>query len=182
MSATPVIASVIGGVSILQNVGRVQTNGVDAAATLRFGPHLSIYNALSYNSSKYRDNYVSGTTTIATAGKYVPNTAKWLNKTVVSINDGPFEIQAIGDYVGPRFATYTNDQGIGGRYLLNLQASYSLPQIDGFGVKDLKLSVNVTNVTDRKGIYELVVGAAARTWNSYAQPPRMGFITLSGAF
>ncbi|MDR6147331.1 iron complex outermembrane receptor protein [Sphingomonas sp. SORGH_AS870] len=182
ISATPVIASVIGGVSILQNVGRVQTNGVDAAATLRFGPHLSIYNALSYNSSKYRDNYVSGTSTVLTAGKYVPNTAKWLNKTVVSINDGPFEIQAIGDYVGPRFATYTNDQGIGGRYLVNLQASYSLPQIDGFGVKDLKLSVNVTNVTNRKGIYELVVGAASRTWNSYAQPPRMGFITLSGAF
>lgn len=182
ISATPVIASVIGGVSILQNVGRVQTNGVDAAATLRFGPHLSVYNALSYNSSKYRDNYVSGTSTIPTAGKYVPNTAKWLNKTVVSINDGPFEIQAIGDYVGPRFATYTNDQGIGGRYLLNLQASYSLPQIDGFGVKDLKLSVNVTNVTNRKGIYELVVGAASKTWNSYAQPPRMGFITLSGAF
>ncbi len=153
ISATPVIASVIGGVSILQNVGRVRTNGVDAAATLRFGPHLSVYNALSYNSSKYRDNYVSGTTTIATAGKYVPNTARWLNKTVVSINDGPFEIQAIGDYVGPRFATYTNDQGIGGRYLLNLQAGYSLPQIDGFGVKDLKLSVNVTNVTNRKGIY-----------------------------
>lgn len=182
ISATPVIASVIGGVSILQNVGRVQTNGVDAAATLRFGPHLSIYNALSYNSSKYRDNYVSGTSTVLTAGKYVPNTAKWLNKTVVSINDGPFEIQAIGDYVGPRFATYTNDQGIGGRYLVNLQASYTLPQIDGFGVKDLKLSVNVTNVTNRKGIYELVVGAASRTWNSYAQPPRMGFITLSGAF
>ncbi|MBN3560173.1 TonB-dependent receptor plug domain-containing protein [Sphingomonas yabuuchiae] len=182
ISATPVIASVIGGVSILQNVGRVRTNGVDAAATLRFGPHLSVYNALSYNSSEYRDNYVSGTTTIATAGKYVPNTARWLNKTVVSINDGPFEIQAIGDYVGPRFATYTNDQGIGGRYLLNLQAGYSLPQIDGFGVKDLKLSVNVTNVTNRKGIYELVVGAASKTWNSYAQPPRMGFITLSGAF
>ncbi|MDR6115206.1 MULTISPECIES: TonB-dependent receptor plug domain-containing protein [unclassified Sphingomonas] len=182
ISATPVIASVIGGVSILQNVGRVQTNGVDAAATLRFGPHLSIYNALSYNSSKYRDNYVSGTSTVLTAGKYVPNTAKWLNKTVVSINDGPFEIQAIGDYVGPRFATYTNDQSIGGRYLVNLQASYTLPQINGFGVKDLKLSVNVTNVTNRKGIYELVVGAASRTWNSYAQPPRMGFITLSGAF
>jgi hypothetical protein len=33
----------------------------------------------------------------------------------------------------------------------------------------------------RKGIYELVVGAASKTWNSYAQPPRMGFITLSGA-
>ena len=108
----------------------------------------------------------------------MPNTAKWLNKTVVTINDGPFEIQAIGDYVGPRFATYTNDQSIGGRYLLNLQAGYNLPAIAGLPVKDLKLSVNVTNVTNRKGIYELVVGAAAKTWNSYAQPPRMGFCLL----
>ncbi len=61
-------------------------------------------------------------------GQICANTARWLNMTVMSINDGPFEIQAIGDYVGPRFATYTNDQGIGGRYLLNLQAGYSLPR------------------------------------------------------
>lgn len=182
ISATPVIAPVIGGVSILQNVGKVVTNGVDASATLRFGPHFSLYNALSYNSSKYQDNYVNGTTTVQTAGKYVPNTAKWLNKTVASFTLGRFEMQAIGDYVGPRYATYTNDQSIGGRYLLNLQASYALPAISAIGLRNLKLSANVTNLTDRKGIYELVVGAASKTYNSYAQPPRMAFVTLSGAF
>ncbi len=182
ISATPVIASVIGGVSILQNVGGVTTNGIDAAATLRFGPAFSIYNALSYNRSRYDDDYVSGTTTIATAGEDVPNVARWLNKTVLTATSGPFEVQAIGDYVGRRFATYTNDQSVPGRYLLSLQASYALPATLGFGLRDTRLSVNITNLTDRKGVYELVVGAAARTFNTYAQPPRMAFFTLSGGF
>lgn len=182
ISATPVIASVIGGVSILQNVGTVKTNGIDAAATLRFGPGLSIYNALSYNRSRYDDDYTSGTTVIATSGKDVPNVARWLNKTVVTATAGAFEVQAIGDYVGRRFATYTNDQSVPGRFLLAVQASYTLPQTLGLGLRDTRLSVNITNVTDRKGVYELVVGAASRTYNTYAQPPRMAFLTLSGGF
>ena len=181
-SATRVIASVIGGVSILQNVGGVTTNGIDAAATLRFGPGLSIYNALSYNRSRYDDDYTSGTTIVRTAGKDVPNVARWLNKTVVTATSGPFEVQAIGDYVGRRFATYTNDQSIPGRFLLGFQASYTLPATLGLGLRDARLSVNITNVTDRKGVYEIVVGAASGTYNTYAQPPRMAFLTLSGGF
>jgi hypothetical protein len=169
-------------VSILQNVGGVKTNGIDGAVTLRFGSGLSLYNALSYNRSRYNDNYVSGTTTIATAGKDVPNVARWLNKTVITANSGPFEVQAIGDYVGRRFATYTNDQSVPGRYLLALQASYALPQELGLGLRDTRLSVNITNLTNRRCVYELVVGAASRTFNTYAQPPRMAFITLSGGF
>jgi hypothetical protein len=182
ISATPVIASVIGGVSILQNVGGVKTDGIDAAATLRFGAGFSIYNALSYNRSRYDDDYTSGTTVVATSGKDVPNVARWLNKTVVTATAGAFEVQAIGDYVGRRFATYTNDQAVPGRYLLALQASYTLPETLGLGLRNTRLSVNITNLTDRKGVYELVVGAAARTYNTYAQPPRMAFLTLSGAF
>ncbi len=182
ISATPVISSVVGGVSILQNVGGVTTNGVDFATTLRFGPHFSLYDALSYNNSKYDDNYTSGTTVVPTAGKYVPNTAKWLNKIVASANDGPFDIQVIGDFVGRRYATYTNDQSVSGRVLLSAQAGYALPPIDGIGLKNLRLSVNVTNLTNRKGIYEVVVGAASKTYNSYATPPRQVFFTLSGAF
>lgn len=182
ISATPVIASVVGGVSILQNVGGVTTNGVDFATTLRFGPHFSLYDALSYNSSKYDDNYTSGTATVPTAGKYVPNTAKWLNKVVASANDGPFDVQVIGDFVGRRFATYTNDQSVPGRVLLSAQAGYALPPIGGLGLKNTRFSVNVTNLTNRKGIYEVVVGAASTTYNSYATPPRQVFFTLSGAF
>ncbi|MBI0476538.1 TonB-dependent receptor [Sphingomonas sp. MA1305] len=182
ISPTTVISSVIGGVPILQNVGGVTTDGIDAAATLRFGGGLSLYNALSYNRSRYDDDYTSGSTVVPTAGKDVPNVARWLNKTVVTATAGPVEVQAIGDYVGRRFATFTNDQSVPGRFLLGLQAAYGLGPIPGTAFKSLRLSVNITNVTNRKGVYEIVVGAASKTWNSYAQPPRQAFLTLSGAF
>ncbi len=168
--------------SILQNVGRVRTNGVDASATLRFGPHLSVYNALSYNSSKYRDNYVSGTTTVPTADKYVPNTAKWLEQDggcrSMTARSRSRRSAIMSARASPPIPTTSRSAALPAEPAGELQPA----AVDRFGVKDLKLSVNVTNVTNRKGIYELVVGAASKTWNSYAQPPRMGFITLSGAF
>ncbi|MGU3316612.1 TonB-dependent receptor [Sphingomonas sp. M6A6_1c] len=182
ISSTQVIGSVLGGASILQNVGAVRTNGIDAAATLRFGTSVSLYNALSYNRSRYADDYKSGSILIATAGKDVPNVARWLNKTVLTLNSGPFETQVIGDYVGPRFATYTNDQSVPGRFLLNLQASYTLPQDVVAGLQNLRFSVNITNLTARRGIYEIAGVGVVKTYNTYAQPPRMAFFTLSGGF
>ena len=160
----------------------MRTNGIDAAATLRFGPSVSLYNALSYNRSRYADDYKSGSSVIATAGKDVPNVARWLNKTVLTLNSGPFETQVIGDYVGPRFATYTNDQSVPGRFLLNLQAAYTLPQDVVAGLHNLRFAVNITNLTARRGIYEIAGVGVVKTYNTYAQPPRMAFFTLSGGF
>ncbi|MEI5686774.1 TonB-dependent receptor [Sphingomonas kyungheensis] len=182
ISSTQVIGSVLGGASILQNVGAVRTNGIDAAATLRFGPAVSLYNALSYNRSRYADDYTSGSSIIRTAGKEVPNVARWLNKTVLTLADGPFETQVIGDYVGRRFATYTNDQSVPGRFLLNLQAAYTLPQDRIAGLHNLRFAVNITNLTARRGIYEIGGVGITKTYNTYAQPPRMAFFTLSGGF
>src|SRR6202012_1830038 len=72
ISSTPVILSLVSGSSILANVGSVKTDGVDAAVTLHFGEHFSIYDTLSYNRSKYEDNYTQGATNavVPTAGKF----------------------------------------------------------------------------------------------------------------
>jgi len=104
--------------AILANVGGVTTNGFDLAGTLTFGPHFHVYDALSYNKTKYDSDYQSGTTivngvsqpvTIATGGKQVPLTPKWLNKTIVGTNWGPFSAQVSADYIDKRFVTYLND-------------------------------------------------------------------------
>ena len=60
-------SGITGGTSILVNVGDVKTDGVDAAFTLRFGRHVSIYNATSYNVTKYRSDYTSAATGIGAA-------------------------------------------------------------------------------------------------------------------
>jgi hypothetical protein len=200
VSSTPVISSLVAGAAILANVGSVKTDGVDVAATLNFGPHFSFYDAVSYNRSKYQDDYatrsyvntagvtVTNTTDptkpvmVPTAGKSVPNSPAWLNKFVASTHFGPFDAQLVGDYVGKRYATYTNDLSVKSYFLLGLQASYSVPVSDSFMLKNPKISVNVTNLADKKGDLEVVVGQPTNTYNTYPIPPRQVFVTLSAGF
>ncbi|MET3663473.1 TonB-dependent receptor [Caulobacter sp. 1776] len=177
--------------AILANVGGVTTKGVDLAGTLKFGEHVQLYNALSYNESKYDQNYQSGTTivggvstpvTVATGGKYVPLMPKWLNKTIARFDFGKFDAQISGDYVGKRFVTYLNDLSVKAMMLVDLQAGYTfdLPS-DGL-LKGARISANVTNLFDKKGVSTAGVTSNSGGYTAFPQPPRMGFVTLSADF
>jgi hypothetical protein len=98
--------------------------------------------------------------------KSVPASPDWMNKFIASAVFGPVSGQLIGDYIGKRYATYTNDMSVPSCFLLSAQASYALPNDIGF-LHDAKISLNVSNLLQRKGIYEVVVGAASGTYNSY---------------
>ena len=190
---------IAGGTSILVNVGDVRTNGVDAAFTLRFGRAFSFYNATSYNLSKYRSDYTSAATGIGgatnsciggylvvggvvpTCGKQLPGTPKWMNKTVATLNIGPVEAQLVGDYVGKRFATYSNDASVGSYFLTSLSVGVDLPA-EMLGMKKAKLSLNVTNLGDVKGVSTLSVGSATNNYSAYPIPPRQWFLTYSAGF
>jgi hypothetical protein len=50
------------------------------------------------------------------------------------------------------------------------------------GIKAAKVSVNVTNLNDEKGVSTLVVGAASGTYNTFPIAPRQYFVTLSASF
>jgi hypothetical protein len=182
ISSTPVILSLVSGPSILANVGSVKTNGVDVAGTLHFGPHFSFYDGLSFNSSLYKGNYVSGSSTVATAGKIVPGDPQWANKFIASTTWGPIEGQVSGEFIGKRYATYTNDLSVPSYFVVGLEASYRLPVPEGYYVKGAKLSVNVTNIGDEKGVSTVVVGAASGTYNVYPLPPIMAFATIQADF
>ena len=160
---------ITGGTPSLFNVGSVHTDGVDAAATLHFGQHFSLYDAISYNTSTYQSDYTTkgsgavaatgtciggvaidtATGTVPTCGKQVPGSPKWLNKTVASANFGIFDAQLVGDYVGKRFATFTNDAFVGSFFLLSGRIGVDLPLagLTGLPVRKASLSVNVTNIT-----------------------------------
>ena len=175
--------------AILVNVGGVTTNGVDVAATLHFGEHFQVYDAVSYNKSAYDSSYDSGTTNggatpvvVPTAGKWVPDTPNWLEKFIVSTNFGPFEAQLNGDYVGRRYATYLNDLSVPSTLLLGLEASYRFELPQSGWVKGAKISANVTNLTDTKGISTLVVTSTSGGYQGYPIAPTMAFVTLEASF
>ncbi len=179
------------GPAILANVGGVTSKGVDVAGTLKFGTHVQLYNALSYNEAKYDSDYQSGTTvvggvstpvTVATGGKTVPLTPKWMNKTVLRFNQGKFDAQISGDYVGKRNVTYLNDLSVKSMMLVDLQAGYTFDMPAEGLVKGLRISANVTNLFDKKGVSTANVTSNSGGYTAYAQAPRMGFVTLSADF
>jgi iron complex outermembrane receptor protein len=178
ISSNPIITSFAGGTTILSNVGSVKTDGVDMAGTFHFGRAFSFYDAVSYNRSKYQDSYLSGTTLVPTAGKIVPNTPAWMNKFVATLKPGAdLDVQLSGDYVAKRYATYTNDLDVPGYFLLGLNVSGNVPLASTF-FKNLRWSVSATNLLNREGPLQPVVGQPSGSYATYPIPPRMGFITL----
>ncbi len=182
ISPTPVISSIIGGNPVLANVGSVKTDGVDLSGTVHFGRRFSFYNALSYNRSKYDDNYSNGAATVPTAGKAIPGSPEWMDKFVATLNLGPAEIGLQGEYVGKRYATYTNDLSVPSYFLMNLTVGGKLPFLDGRWMKNARYRATVTNLADRTGSLNVVVGAADKTYNTFPIPPRQGFLTVMADF
>jgi len=177
--------------TLLVNVGGVTTNGVDLAGTLHFGDHVTLYDGISYNSSTYDSNYCSsvGATgacgsgkTVGTAGKIVAGDPKWTDKAVLSVNYGPWEGQVTGDYIGSRFATYINDQSVGGVFVMGLEAAYTMRQAFWDNQpRSVKFSLNVTNLNDEKG-WSTISPAASGNYTAYPVAPRMFFGTVSATF
>ncbi|HEX7759026.1 MAG TPA: TonB-dependent receptor [Caulobacteraceae bacterium] len=172
--------------SILVNVGSVTTNGVDVAATVHFGPHFSFYDAISYNKTTYDQNYSSGISNgqpviVATGGKWVPLTPDFLNKFILSTNFGPFEAQLNGDYIGRRYVTYLNDMQVKSTFVMGLEASYRFDLPQGWA-KSLRLSANLTNLANVKGVSTAVVTSTSGGYQAFPLPPRMFFVTAQATF
>jgi hypothetical protein len=191
--------AITGGTSILVNAGDVHTDGVDAAGTIRVGRVFSLYDAISYNTSVYKSDYTStasgiGAATgsciggftvvngvVPTCGKQTPGSPKWLNKTVATLDLGPIEAQVIGDYVGRRFATYTNDTHVPSYLLTSLRIAARLPAGTA-RLSKADLALNVTNLGDAHGWSTVSVGSVTNSYSAYPIAPRQFFVTLSGAF
>lgn len=191
--------AITGGTSILVNVGNVHTDGIDAAFTVHLGKAFSLYNAASYNTSTYKSDYTStasgiGAATgsciggygvvggvVPTCGKQIPGSPKWLDKTVATLDVGPVEAQLIGDYVGSRFATYTNDTSVPSYFLTSLRIGVRVPA-EAVHLGKAELSLNVTNLTNITGVSTVSIGSATNSYSAYPIAPRQFFVTLSAGF
>jgi iron complex outermembrane receptor protein len=156
--AIPTSVGIVGAANALQNVGGVRSAGIEASGELRLGQGWSALASYSYNDNTYRDDVViraNGTvTTIPTAGKTVTDSPKHLVHGEVSYYQGPLYGRVGVNYMSKRYFTYTNDQSVPGRALVDATIGY---RFDLGMRKPVELQVNATNLFDKS--YVATIGS-----------------------
>ena len=97
---------------------------------------------------------------------------------LASAQFGAFDLQLAGDYIGDRFATYTNDLKSPGYFTMSGRIGVDIPLPHKSVLRTLGVSMNVTNLTNKKAASTLSIGAAAGTYNFFPLAPRQWFVTL----
>ncbi|HEY4368919.1 MAG TPA: TonB-dependent receptor [Steroidobacteraceae bacterium] len=130
------------------NVGGVNSKGLELTFLWTPSSHFSWFNSASFNRSTYSDDYVQGGVVVPTSGKTQVDTPDTLFASEATYSYGQWYATLRGKYTGKRYYTYTNDQGFGGFTTLDFGTGYDFGEL-GF-VKDARLSLNVTNLTDKR--------------------------------
>ncbi len=133
------------------NAGSVTAKGVELGALLKPLPWLSWYNSVSLNKTTYDQDLNFCTTTCIlypTAGKQQVDTPKTMVASVLSVKHDGFFASLQGKYTGRRYYTYTNDQSFAGVITFDLGLGYDFGAVGLF--KGARLSLNVTNLTDKR--------------------------------
>jgi iron complex outermembrane receptor protein len=138
-------AGIIGNPVILQNVGGVRAIGIEATGSVTLPEGFGLFAAYSYNDSTYRNDVVTPAGTIRTAGKTVVDAPKHLLKGEVLWSGAGINARIGANYMSKRYFTYTNDQSVGGRVIVDATLGYAFD----LGGRKLELQGNVTNLFDK---------------------------------
>ena len=142
-------AGIVGCPAGYANVGSVTSQGAELAINFKLDPALHWNNSLSYNRSRYDDNYLNGTVVVPTKGKTVVDSPKQLFFSELAWTPGAWDARISANYTGKRYYTYTNDASVPSFWLMNAAAAYDFGKLGSF-VQDLKLALNVTNLLDKR--------------------------------
>lgn len=171
--------------AILNNVGSVKSTGVDLAVIWRPVDHLRWLNSLSYDNSKYQDDYLNNGV-VATDGKYVVGIPTWMFTSNVSYSFGGFTATLDGKYTGRRYITYINDSQVPSYWMFNAGVNYDLGALSF--MKDLSLGLNVTNLLNKRYFATTgtngYVASDPQGWNQtlMAGAPRQVFFNINAKF
>ena len=171
--------------AILNNVGSVKSTGVDLAVIWRPVEHLRWLNSLSYDNSKYQDDYLNNGV-VATDGKVVVGIPTWMFSSNVSYTFAGFTATLDGKYTGRRYNTYINDSQVPSYWLFNAGVNYDLGALSF--VKDLSMGLNVTNLLNKRYFATTgtngYVASDPQGWNQtlMAGAPRQVFFNINAKF
>lgn len=175
--------AIVGCAPTFGNVGKVVTNGIEAAAELKLAPQWSWFNSLTYNDSKYKSDYLDRGV-VATSGKQVVDAPKLMFDTELSYENEQWFARTNAKFTDKRYYTYLNDASVPQFWLMNLSTGYKLKSIGG--LKDVAIQFNVNNLLNKN--YFSTIGSngfSKSDPNGSSQTllvgaPRQMFLTIGG--
>ena len=178
-------AGIVGNPVTLQNVGNVRNYGAELTAIYKLMSPLSLFASYSYNHSEYRNNVVDtqGMVVTATKGKTVVDSPKHMVKGEIVYDDGHILGRVGANYMSRRYFTYTNDQSVPGRAIVDATIGYRFGKAGPLA--NFAIEGSVTNLTDKKFVATIGSNGYAASGDNQtllAGAPRQFFVTLRRGF
>lgn len=171
-------SAIVGAANALQNVGDVRAVGFEAAVDVKLPMGFGAFASYSYNDTTYRQDVG----TQRTAGKTVVDSPKHLLRGEFSYDSNTVFGRVGVNYMSKRYFTYTNDQSVPGRALVDATVGYRL---DIGQRQPVEIQLNAVNLFDKS--YVATVGSAGFGFSGDRQTllagsPRQVFVTLKAGF
>lgn len=180
----------IANLSILTNVGKVRTTGMEMELGNTPVNGWSFYGSLGYANSQIKnDLVVSSTATLPTNGKEMTLTPNWKAGLSAQYETASWYARLKVKYTGTQWATMTNDEQVPAYTLVGLDAGYQFPNTSW--MKKPTIRLNISNLTNEKYrnpssfnvTNALAYGTAgAKTVYYYMGAPRFTSVTFSADF
>ena len=141
----------------LRNAGKMEAYGYELEVGANPFRFLSIYGSYSYNVAEFKDNcttLATGNPVCGIRGNQVPDTPKNMLKAGMHLRLYGFNIKPSVQYIGSRYGTVDNKEKISSYTLVNLS-------VDRRITRDIRLYVDVVNLTDKKYIGRISPGETA---------------------
>lgn len=137
---------IIGSPSVLQNVGSVRSIGVEAAVNWKINENINLFASYTYTDASYRDDVIDGAGNVtALKGKTVIDAPKNMARGEVSYDDGALFGRIGVNYMSRRYFTYTNDQSVPGRVIVDASLGYRVTD-------NIEVQLNASNLFDKEYI------------------------------
>jgi iron complex outermembrane receptor protein len=180
-------SGIVGNPTVLANVGKVVTNGVEAALSISPAPHVTWMNSISYNDSQYKNDVTSNGVVYQISGKQVVDAPKVMFKSELGYDNGIYYGRIGANYTGKRYYTYQNDGAVDAATLWNASAGYRFKNVGQY-FREVDLNVAVNNLFNKQYFGSIGTNGfvfsdptgTAQTLQTGA--PRTAFVTVSAKF
>ncbi|MFM7404202.1 MAG: TonB-dependent receptor, partial [Erythrobacter sp.] len=180
--AVPQGPGIVGNAPLLSNVGDVRSLGVELGVQWQSVPDFTVTGSYAYNDNTYQDNVVNqaGTVVQAIRDRTVVDSPESIANLELVYDDGQFYARGNANYTSERFFTFSNDQSVDGRVLVDALIGFRV-QSDNRFLNGLALEGTVNNLFDEDYVGTIGsngFGFAGDNQTLLAGAPQQFFVTL----